>query len=176
MIFEETRLKGAYIITPELQKDERGFFARTFCAREFDQQELVTDFVQHSISYNSKKGTLRGMHYQTKPHQETKLVSCIRGCSHHVIVDLRSGSTTKNQWVSIQLPQDYFRMIYIPADFAHGFLTLEDETTILYQMSAFYYPDAARGFRWDDKVFNISWPIATPSVISQKDAAYQPYV
>lgn len=178
MIFSETKLKGAYTIELEKFEDDRGFFARTFCRREFESHGLNPNAVQCSISYNKKRGTLRGIHYQIAPYEEAKLVSCIKGSLYDVIIDLRSDSPTYRQWASIELHSlssvqgsqltEHYRMLYIPEGIAHGFLTLEDDTEVLYQMSNFYMPEYARGIRWDDPAFNISWPQEV-SVISEKD-------
>ena len=168
MIFTETQLKGAYLIEPERLKDERGFFARSFCCKEFKEHRLDLQVVQCNISYNTFKGTLRGMHYQVAPKAEAKLVCCTRGAIHDVIIDLRPDSVTRYQWISIKLSADNLRMLYIPKEFAHGFQTLEDNTEIFYMMSEFYSPDHARGLRWDDPVFGIEWPLKE-KIISDKD-------
>ena len=171
MIFKETKLKGAFIIEPERIEDERGFFARTFCQKEFEVNGLNPNLVQCSVSFNKKKGTLRGMHYQTAPHEETKLVRCTRGTIYDVILDLRPTSPTFKQWVSVELTGENRRMVYIPEGLAHGFQTLQDETEVLYQMSEFYNPEAARGVRWNDPSFEVQWP-SKPLVVSRKDASY----
>lgn len=175
MIFTETKLKGAYIIETEGREDERGFFARTFCRKEFESHGLNPDLVQCNISYNKKKGTLRGMHYQIAPHEEAKLVSCIRGTIYDVIIDMRPDSPTCGQWIAVELTAyrltAQFRMLYVPEGFAHGFQTLEDDTLVFYQMSEFYHPESARGIRWDDPKFAIQWPIQD-KIISDKDKSY----
>jgi dTDP-4-dehydrorhamnose 3,5-epimerase len=171
MIFTETKLKGAFIIEPEKLEDDRGFFARTFCQKEFAAYGLNTNFVQCNISFNKKKGTLRGMHYQVAPHQEVKLVRCTRGAIYDAIIDLRPGSSTCKQWVAVELTATNCRMLYIPEGFAHGFQTLEDNTEVFYQMSEFYYPESARGVRWDDPELNIEWPYCLP-ILSDKDRSY----
>ena len=171
MRFTETRLKGAFIIEPERLEDERGFFARTFCQKEFDAHGLNSRVVQCNISYNKHKGTLRGMHYQVAPMAETKLVSCTRGAIYDVIIDLRPESPTYCQWFAEELNAENSKMIYIPEGFAHGFQTLEDETEVFYQMSELYSPEHARGVRWDDPVFRIEWPLNT-KIISEKDTGY----
>ncbi len=168
MIFKETGLKGAYIIEPELQMDGRGFFARTFCRKEFEEHGLNPNVVQSSISYNKKRGTLRGMHYQAAPFEEAKVVSCTRGTIYDVIIDLRPDSSTYCQWFAVELSAANYRMLYVPEGFAHGFQTLEDDTVVNYQMSEFYHPECARGVRWDGPAFGIKWPIA-PTIISEKD-------
>ena len=175
MIFTETKLKGAlkgaFIIEPERIEDERGFFARTFCAKEFEARGLTPRFVQCNISFNKKKGTLRGMHYQAAPHAETKLIRCTRGAIYDVIIDLRTDSPTWKHWVAVELTGDNHRMLCIPEGLAHGFQTLEDDTEVFYQMSEFYHPGAARGLRWDDPTFGIDWPMEISS-ISARDAGY----
>src|SRR5215475_1636296 len=145
MIFIETRLNGAFIIEPERLEDERGFFARTFCRREFESHGLNANLIQCSISFNEKKGTLRGMHYQAKPYEEVKLVRCTMGAVYDVIVDLRADSPTFKQWLMTELTADDRRMLYIPQGLAHGFQTLTRRTELFYQMSEFYHPDCARG-------------------------------
>ena len=168
MIFKTTKLKGAYLIEIESKKDKRGFFARTFCQRDFKKQGLSFDIVQSSISYNKEKGTLRGMHYQITPYGEEKLVSCLRGAIYDVIIDLRKNSPTYYQWLAVELTSQNNRMLYIPKGFAHGFQTLVDNSEIFYQMSEYYNPDSSRGFRFDDPTIDISWPTKL-TVISQKD-------
>lgn len=172
MIFKETRLRGAYIVELEPHADERGFFARTFCREEFITHGLNPDIVQCNISFNKKKGTLRGMHYQEKPFEETKLVRCSRGAIHDVIVDLRPGSPTYRQWVSVELNQENRKAVYIPPGFAHGFQTLQDNSEVLYQMSESYHSDHSRGIRWDDPALGIVWPLASQRIISSKDLTY----
>jgi dTDP-4-dehydrorhamnose 3,5-epimerase len=171
MIFTETRLRGAFIIQPELLEDERGFFARAFCRHEFADHGLQSSFVQCNVSFNYKNGTLRGMHYQAAPHQEAKLVRCTAGSIYDVTIDLRPDSATFTQWVAVELSAENRKMLYIPEDFAHGFLTLADNTEIFYQMSQFYEPQAARGLRWNDRAFGIQWP-APITTISSKDQNY----
>lgn len=164
MVFTETRLRGAFIIEPELLEDERGFFARSFCRREFEAYSLNPNLVQCSISYNKKKGTLRSLHYQVPPYEEAKLVHCTRGAIYDVIIDLQPASSTFKQWVAVELTADNHRMLYIPAGFAHGFQTLEDNTEVFYQMSEFYHPECVRGVRWNDAAFGIEWPIKEKAV------------
>lgn len=172
MRFTETALKGAFIIEPDRIEDERGFFARTFCRQEFEKHGLNPNLVQCSVSFNTKKGTVRGMHYQTKPHEEARLVRCTRGAMYDVILDLRGDSPTFKQWISVELTAENRTMVYIPEGFAHGFQTLEDNTEVFYQMSEFYHPECARGARWDDPVFGIVWPIDKKTV-SRKDASWE---
>ena len=171
MIFQETALTGAHVIEPERLEDDRGFFARVWCAREFATHGLETHIAQCSISLNLRRGTLRGMHYQAPPWGEVKLVRCTRGAIHDVIIDLRADSATFLRHVAVQLTADNRLMLYIPQGFAHGFQTLEDETEVVYQMSEFYTPAAARGVRWDDPAFGIRWPIADP-MLHARDRAY----
>jgi dTDP-4-dehydrorhamnose 3,5-epimerase len=171
MIFVETKLKGAFLIEPELLCDERGFFARTWCQQEFEKYGLSTRLRQCSISFNRKKGTLRGMHFQHAPHEETKLVRCTSGGMYDVIIDLRSGSATYKQHFAAVLTADNRKMLYIPEGFAHGFQTLADDTEVFYQISEFYTPESASGVRWDDPAFGIVWPSAE-CIISQRDRGY----
>jgi len=171
MIFTETKLKGAFIIDVEPREDERGFFARSWCADEFRRHGLNSRLVQCNISFNNKRGTLRGIHYQVAPFPEAKLVRCTMGAIYDVIIDLRADSPTFKQWISVELTAENRRALYIPEDFAHGFQTLIDHTEVFYQMSEFYHPECARGLRWDDLAFGIEWPFA-PRIISQQDAGY----
>jgi dTDP-4-dehydrorhamnose 3,5-epimerase len=171
VIFRETKLKGAFIIELEKLEDERGFFARTFCQEQFKAHGLNPRVVQCNISFNKKRGTLRGMHYQVEPYAEAKLVRCTRGAIYDVIIDLRPDSPTFKEWVAVELTADNHRMFYIPEGFAHGFQTLEDNTEVFYQMSEFYHPECARGVRWDDPLFGIEWPIANV-IVSAKDRSY----
>ena len=171
MKISETSLAGAYLIEPELLTDERGFFARTYCRTELARLDLDTWIEQCNISFNVKKGTLRGFHYQIAPHAETKIVRCTMGSMYDVIVDLRPGSRSLHQWIAVELNEHNRRMLYIPKGFAHGFQTLADNTEVFYQMSALYVPDAARGIRWDDPVLGVQWPLPSPT-ISEKDRTY----
>jgi dTDP-4-dehydrorhamnose 3,5-epimerase len=171
MIFRKTKLKGAFMIEPERQEDERGFLARTFCQEEFKAHGLNPNLVQCSISFNKKKGTLRGMHYQVAPYQEAKLVRCTQGSVYDVIIDLYPDSLTFKKWVAVELTAENRRMLYIPKGFAHGFQTLEDNTEVFYQMSEFYHPGYARGLRWNDRLLGIEWPIADP-ILSDRDGSY----
>lgn len=171
MIFRETPLRGAYLIELEKREDERGFFARSWCETEFKNQGLNTRIAQCNVSLNWKAGTLRGLHYQIKPFEESKLVRCTRGALYDVIVDIRRGSPTYRKPLGVELTQDNGMMLYVPEGFAHGFLTLKDETEVFYQISEFYAPDAARGFRWNDPAFDIAWP-AEVKVISDRDRSY----
>lgn len=171
MNFRPLSVCGAYLIEPELLADERGFFARTWCAKSFADKGLNPNLRQCSISFNQFRGTLRGLHYQEHPHQEAKLVRCTQGAAYHVVVDIRKGSKTFMQWSSAGLSAVNRNMIYIPEGVAHGFITLQDGTEIFYQMSDFYAPDSAAGIRWDDPAFRISWP-AEPEVVSERDSGY----
>ena len=171
MMFEETSLKGAFVVDPDRREDERGFFARTWDRAEFEARGLNAELVQCSISFNREKGTLRGMHYQARPYEEAKLVRCTMGTVHDVIIDLRRNSPTFKRWLGFDLTADNRRMLYIPEGFAHGFLTLEDQTEIFYQMSQVYVPESAGGVRWDDPTIRIRWPAAV-RVISDRDKNY----
>jgi dTDP-4-dehydrorhamnose 3,5-epimerase len=171
MNFSETKLKGAYIIDIQKLEDERGFFARSWCQREVEQYGLEPQVVQCNISYNKLRGTLRGMHYQLPPYAEAKLVRCTRGSVFDVIIDLRPQEPSFLKWQGFELSASNYNMLYIPKGFAHGFLTLEDETEIFYQMSEFYAPDCARGVRWNDPLFDIGWSDSV-KCISQKDQSY----
>ena len=174
MIFTELALKGVYLIEPDRREDERGFFARTFCAEEFSAHGLSPTVVQCNISFNRHRGTLRGLHFQAPPHSEARLVRCTRGNIYDVIVDLRPDSRTFKQWDAIELTADNRRMLYVPEGVAHGFQTLADDTEVLYQMSEFYHPECARGIRWDDPAFEIKWPVANP-IISDKDRSFMDF-
>jgi dTDP-4-dehydrorhamnose 3,5-epimerase len=171
MIFTATKLAGAYIIEPEPIADDRGFFARSWCEKEFAAQGLNPQLVQCNISFNHRRGTLRGMHYQASPHGECKLVRCTAGSIYDVIIDLRPDSMTYTQWVAVELTVANRQALYIPEGLAHGFQTLSDEAEVLYQMSEFYHPESARGVRWDDPKFQIPWPIVDIT-ISDCDRQY----
>ncbi|URZ15998.1 dTDP-4-dehydrorhamnose 3,5-epimerase [Clostridium felsineum] len=171
MIFKETKLRGVYIIEIEPVEDERGFFARSWCKEELDKYNLDSNLVQCNISFNKKKGTLRGMHFQKKPHEEVKIVRCTKGSIYDVVVDIRKDSETYMKCISVELSDKNRKMIYIPKGFAHGFQTLEDNTEVFYQMSEFYHPECASGIKWDSKNINIQWPIKE-KIISVKDKEY----
>lgn len=175
MIFIETPLAGAFVIEVEERRDERGFFARSFCTREFDQHGIVMPFVQCNVSFNARRGTLRGMHFQAAPMSECKLVRCTQGAIHDVIVDLRPESLTFCRWFGIDLTAANHRTLYVPDGFAHGFQTLADDCEVYYQMSEFFAPEHARGVRWNDSAFRIAWPLAV-TAISEKDANYADFV
>jgi dTDP-4-dehydrorhamnose 3,5-epimerase len=171
LVFSETVLNGAFVIEPEKQEDFRGFFARTFCRHEFAERGLEVSVAQSSISFNPKKGTLRGMHYQVAPFEEAKVVRCTTGAIHDVIIDLRIGSPTYKRFFGVELSARNRKMLYIPRGFAHGFQTLEDNTEVIYQMSEFYAPEHARGVRWNDPAFGIEWPPAE-RLIHERDQNY----
>jgi dTDP-4-dehydrorhamnose 3,5-epimerase len=171
MRFEPTPVDGAWVIELEPHDDDRGSFARTYCDDEFAAHRLPTHFPQCNLSRNTRAGTMRGMHYNVAARAEAKLVRCVRGAVHDVIVDLRRGSPTRGRWFGVELTADDGRALFVPKGFAHGFLTLADQTDVYYHMSEMFSPDAARGFRWDDPAFGIHWP-APPSVISERDATY----
>jgi dTDP-4-dehydrorhamnose 3,5-epimerase len=171
MIFKETKLKGAYLIEIEPTKDERGFFARSFCVREFEKHGLDIHIVQCNISYNKKRGTLRGMHYQIAPYAEAKLVRCTMGAIYDVIIDLRSNSATFKRWIAAELTKENLQMLYIPEGFAHGFQTLTDNGELIYYHTAFYSPEYERGLRFDDPRLAINWPLPA-GAISPKDQSY----
>jgi dTDP-4-dehydrorhamnose 3,5-epimerase len=171
MIFSETELKGAFLIEAERKEDERGFFARTWCETEFKEHGLNSNLVQCSISFNKRKGTLRGMHYQIPPFEEVKLVRCTRGEVFDVIIDLRPDSKTYKKYISAVLNEENRKMLYIPAGFAHGFQTLSDNAEVFYQMSQFYSPEHGRGVRWNDPAFGILWP-EDERIIIERDRNY----
>jgi dTDP-4-dehydrorhamnose 3,5-epimerase len=171
MIFHETKLPGAFEIHLEPIADERGFFARTWCQKEFEAQGLNPRLAQCNLSFNARKGTLRGIHYQAEPYPETKIVRCTRGAIYDVVVDLRPDSPAFKKWIAVVLTASNRHMVYVPEGCGHGFLTLEDETEIFYQMSEFYNAESARGVRWDDPAFQIAWPEKV-EVISERDRTY----
>jgi len=171
MIFTPTKLPGSFLIDLEPTEDERGFFARSSCVNEFELRGLDGRFVQCNVSFNKKKGTLRGLHYQKFPHEEAKLVRCTAGAIYDVIVDLRPSSATFKKWDAAEITAANHRALYVPKGFAHGFQTLCDDTEVFYQMTEFYAPEAACGYRWDDGAFEICWPEG-PRTISSKDQSY----
>jgi dTDP-4-dehydrorhamnose 3,5-epimerase len=175
MIFKQTKFDGAYLIEIQKLEDERGFFARTFCQREFEEHGLNLHQVQCNLSYNKNMGTLRGMHYQAAPFEEAKLVCCTSGAIYDVIIDLRPESPRFKQYLGVTLTEEEHNMLYVPEGFAHGFLTLSDDTSVFYQMSEFYATEYARGVRWNDPAFGIEWP-AEVKVISPRDANYQDFI
>ncbi len=169
MIFVETKLRGAFVIDLDKHQDERGFFARTFCQKELEAHGLISNVAQANTSLSDTRGTLRGMHYQKTPFEETKLVRCTCGALYDVIIDLRPDSPTFRQWIGVELTADNYRMLFVPQQFAHGFITLADHTEATYLVSQFYSPGSELGIRWNDPQFGIQWPIAV-QVISEKDA------
>jgi dTDP-4-dehydrorhamnose 3,5-epimerase len=171
MIFTETTLAGALMVDMPRVEDERGFFARTFSAEEFAARGLPALMLQCSVSFNARKGTLRGMHFQAAPHREDKLVRCTAGAIFDVIVDLRADSPTRRRWFGVELTAANHRSLFVPKGFAHGFVTLLDATEVLYMISTPYAPGFERGVRWNDPALAIHWPIE-PAVISARDAAY----
>ena len=168
MLFAETKLKGAFLLELEKREDSRGFFARTFCQREFTAHGMNPNVVQCNIAYNKKKGTLRGMHFQNAPFQEAKFIRCTKGAIYDVILDLRPGSPTFKQWTSAELNEDNHKMLYVPEGFAHGYQTLTEVSEIIYQVSQFYAPESAAGVRHNDPAFAIKWPLEV-SMISDLD-------
>ena len=175
MKFIKLDLPGAYIIEQTYLNDDRGFFSRSFCQDEFNQYKLNVNVEQCNISFNLKKGTVRGLHYQKEPYSEAKLVRCTSGRIYDVIVDLRKKSTTYMQWRSFELTAQNRNMLYIPEGFAHGFQTLEDNVEVFYQMFTKFSSDAASGIRWNDPAFTIQWPLKI-STISDKDISYQDFI
>lgn len=171
MIFKELSIPGVFLISLERYMDERGFFARSFCKKEFGEQGLCTDFLQCNISYNEIHGTLRGIHYQEKPYGEVKVVSCAKGAVYDIVLDLRIDSPTFRRWISIELNDENNYMLYLPIGVGHGFQTLMDHTFVYYQMGTVYVPSAARGIRYNDPYFAVDWPIKNP-IISVKDRGY----
>jgi dTDP-4-dehydrorhamnose 3,5-epimerase len=169
--FVRTTLPGAFRVEMDRLEDDRGFFARSWCAREAEEQALNPRVAQCNVSFNRRRGTLRGMHFQAAPHEEAKLVRCTRGALFDVIVDLRSNSPTFRKWEAFELSDGNGLAIYVPAGFAHGFQTLVDETEVLYQMSEFYVGASARGVRWNDPTFGILWPLSDP-ILSARDATF----
>lgn len=171
MKFSQTKLSGAYVVELEKREDSRGFFARTFCANEMTEHGLESKIVQTNMSRTMKKGTVRGMHFQTTPHQETKLVRCTRGSIYDVIIDIRPDSPTYKQWFGVELSAQNHTMLFVPRDFAHGFITLEDDCEVMYEVSEFYSPGFEGGIRYNDPAINIEWPIPV-SDVSEKDASH----
>jgi dTDP-4-dehydrorhamnose 3,5-epimerase len=169
--FVQTPISGLYVVELETLSDERGFFARSFCVREFQAHGLESTLAQCNISFNSKAGTLRGLHYQAPPHEEAKLVHCTHGAIYDVAVDIRPDSPTYLKWYAVELTSDNRRMIFIPRGFAHGFQTLVDVTEVSYLMSEFYHPGSGRGLRWNDPALAIFWPLDSP-IMSDKDREY----
>ena len=171
MTFHESKLAGAFAIYLEPIPDERGFFARAWCQRDFEAHGLNARLAQCNVSFNTRRGTLRGIHYQAAPYAEAKLVRCTRGAIYDVVVDLRQDSPTFKEWIAVVLTAANRHMVYVPEGCGHGFLTLEDETEVFYQVSQFYHADSARGVRWDDPAFCITWPEKV-EVIAERDRTY----
>lgn len=174
MIFTETKLSGAFIIDLEKRGDSRGFFARSFCQDEFERHGLVNKVVQTNVSLSKHQGTLRGMHYQEAPYAETKLVRCTQGAIYDIIVDIRPESPTFKQWIGVELSSSNHCMLFVPQNFAHGFITLMDDSEVTYQVSQVYHPGSERGLRYNDPALGIIWPREV-NVISDKDASW-PYM
>jgi len=172
MHLTETKLKDSYIIEPEQFHDERGFFARVYSEREFAAIGVNAHFIEGNMSFNRKKGSLRGMHYQADPYAQAKLVRCTRGAIFDVGIDLRPNSPTFKQWVGVELTAKNRLLFFIPGDFAHGYLTLEDETEVNYQVTSEYVPESSRGFRWDDPTFGVEWPHVEELIINERDRTY----
>jgi len=175
MIFNETSIQGAYVIEIEKWQDERGFFGRAFCEKEFAEQQLAFTSVQANVGFSKKKYTVRGLHYQESPYWEKKLVRCVRGSIFDVIVDLRPNSPTYKQWLGIELTSKNYKHFYIPEGCAHGYQTLEDHTEIYYLVSEFYHPEAERGIRWNDPTFGIKWKETEEIIISEKDRQWSDF-
>jgi dTDP-4-dehydrorhamnose 3,5-epimerase len=171
MIFHETKISGAFEIHLEPKWDERGFFARTWCQKEFERNGLNPRLVQCSVSFNTRRGTLRGMHFQAAPFAEAKVVRCTKGSIYDVVLDIRAQSPTFKQWIGVVLTPENRKIVYVPEGCAHGFLTLEDESEVFYQISEFYNAESARGVRWNDPAFQIAWPDKV-EVISDRDRMY----
>jgi dTDP-4-dehydrorhamnose 3,5-epimerase len=169
MRFSNTKIPGVVLIEPELHEDSRGFFARVFCREEFQAYGLVDHIEQTSLSFNQQRGTLRGLHFQVPPHAETKVVACVEGHVFDVAVDVRPTSPAFGQWFGLELSSKNRRQLYLPAGIAHGFQTLEDRSTLLYQISTPFHPQAARGIRWNDPKLAITWPISDAVIVSDKD-------
>jgi dTDP-4-dehydrorhamnose 3,5-epimerase len=174
VIFTPTDLNGAFIVEAEPRSDDRGFYTRTWCAREFSAHGLNVSLAQSGLSYNRKRGTIRGMHMQAAPHAQTRLVRCARGAIYDVIIDLRPDSPTYCRWLAVELRGSSRAMLYVPEGFAHGFQTLEDDTEVAYHMSGFYEPTAERGVRWNDPRFAITWPLPD-AITSDKDRRYRDF-
>lgn len=171
MKFSPTPLGGVFVVELERLEDERGFFARSFCQDEFRAHGLRTDIAQCNVSWNRKRGTLRGLHYQAKPHEEAKVVRCTRGALWDVAVDLREGSPTRHRWHAVELTAENHKALYVPEGLAHGFQTLADDTEVLYLMSTPYHAASSRGLRWNDPRLAISWPLPDP-IVSERDRAF----
>jgi dTDP-4-dehydrorhamnose 3,5-epimerase len=174
MILRPLELDGSFLVEAEPAEDRRGFYARSFSAREFNDHGLAGSFVEGGISHNARRGTVRGMHMQLEPHAQAKLIRCTRGAIHDVIIDLRDGSPTRGRWVAVDLSPSEMNLLYVPEGFAHGFQTLEDDAEVTYQLSDYYDPEAEFGVRWNDPRFGIDWPIADV-VISARDQSFEDF-
>ena len=172
MIFTDTDVKDAFVTDLEMIEDERGFFARAWCAREFSDHGLENRIAQCNTSSNKRRGTIRGMHLQKPPHEQVKMIRCIRGALYDVIIDLRADLPIYKRWFGVELTQENRKMLYVPSGFAHGFQTMSDDTEAFYMVSEFYTPGAEAGARWDDPTFSIEWPLGSPTEISEKDASW----
>ena len=172
MIFTKTTVNDAYIVELDKREDHRGFFARTWDKNEFEEHNLNSNLVQCNVSFSKKRGTLRGMHYQKKPFEESKLIRCTKGKIFDVIIDLRTHSSTFKKWFGVELTQENYKMLYVPEGFAHGFQSLEDNSEIIYQVSEFYTPNSELGIHWNDPAFNITWPIEE-KIITEKDNSWK---
>lgn len=175
IIFKETELKGAFVINPEIYEDERGFFARSFSDLEFEAQGVNPRVVESNISFNRRRHTIRGMHFQNAPYAQAKLVRCTAGAIHDVTIDLRRDSETFGRWIGFDLTADNRLMLYVPEGFAHGFQTLTDDTEVFYQVSEYYAPASCGGVRWDDPAFGIQWPETKHVIINQRDRTYEDF-
>ncbi len=176
MRFTPTKIAGVWIVDLERREDERGWFARTWCAEEFAKHGLNPRLSQCSVSFNRRRGTLRGMHWQAAPHEEAKLARCLRGALWDAVLDLRPGSATFKQWVGVELSAESGRALYIPEGCAHGFQTLTDDTEVLYFISESWHPESARGVRWNDPAFGIEWPAQANAILSERDRSYSDFI
>lgn len=176
MIFKETKLPGAFLIEPERFDDQRGFLARSFSRLEFEAHGLNPRMIECNISFNKKRGTLRGMHFQSPPHAQAKVVRCTAGAIYDVIIDLRPGYATHGQWAAAELTAENRAMLYVPEGFAHGYQTLDNDTEVFYQVTDYYAPDSVGGVRWDDPAFGIAWPETERLVINERDRTYPDFL
>ena len=176
MIFTKMTLEDVFVIEPDRREDDRGFFTRAWCRNEFDASGVHFRPVQANLAFTKKRGTLRGLHYQVAPHQEIKLVRCVKGAIFDVIIDLRKESRTHLQWLSVELTSDNGKALLVPEGFAHGYQTLRDGTEVLYQVSQFYHPESERGVRWNDPAFAIKWPKSDNPILSDKDKNWPDYI
>ena len=176
MLFIETKLKGAFVIELEKYSDDRGFFSRAWCQKEFKEQGINSRFVQANIGFSKNSGTIRGIHYQIAPFEEAKLVRCIRGAIFDVVLDLRPELPSFKQWFGVELSDENRKMLYVPEGCAHGYQALVDNTEVFYQVSQVYSPESERGIRWNDPEFDIEWPIDEDLVISEKDQNWSDFM